>query len=244
MLMRGVIDKVLKTAILILFIGCSDISDKDAMQNADLISTFDFESANQQWLGGISDYPADYKDSSEYVVRSTNTQYASNSILPGTGLSISADNPHGELFYFFKRKIHGLNANKKYKLDFEFLLLSQLTNGASPGNSEDIFLKIGAVNFEPKLTKVKLNEKDEFVTLNVDKGETNKDRGSDLANVGSIKKFTSATPEVVSGNTFDIPIDVTADGSGEIWLIIGVDSGIKNHLTFSMVAVTIYYKEY
>jgi hypothetical protein len=242
--MRGVIDKIIKSTIIILFVGCADSSDTDSLQYADLISTFDFETADQRWVGGISDYPVDYKDSSEYVVRSTSAQYLNSGVLESNGLSISADNPHGELFYFFKRKIHGLKANKKYKLDFEFLLLSQLQNGVVADKSEDLFLKIGAVNFEPKLTKVKLNEADEFVILNVDKGEMNKDSGADLSNIGSIRKFTNANPEVISGNTFDIPIDITTDGDGVLWLVIGVDSGIRKHLTFSMVAVTIYYREY
>lgn len=242
--MRGVIDKIVKSAIIVLFVGCADSSDTDSLQYADFISTFDFETADQRWVGGISDFPVDYKDSSEYVVRNTSAQYLNSGVLESNGLSISADNPHGELFYFFKKKINGLNANKKYKLDFEFLLLSQLENGIVPDKTEDIFLKVGAVNFEPKLTKVKLNESEEFVMLNVDKGESNKDGGADLAKIGSIKRFTSATPEVISGNTFDIPIDVTTSNDGDIWLIIGVDSGITNHLTFSMVAVTIYYRQY
>jgi hypothetical protein len=242
--MRGVIDKIIKSVVVILFVGCADNATTDSLQYADKISTFDFETADQQWLGGISDYPVDYKDSLEYVVRSTSAQYLNSGVLQSNGLSISADNPHGELFYFFKRKIHGLNANKKYKLDFEFLLLSQLKNGVVPDKSEDVFLKIGAVNHEPKLTKVKLNESEEFIILNVDKGEMNKDSGADLANVGSIRKFTKANPEVISGNTFNIPIDVTADKDGVLWLVIGADSGLKHHLTFTLVAVTVYYREY
>jgi len=36
---------------------------------------------------------------------------------------------------------------------------------------------------------------------------------------------------------------VVADANGEVWLIIGVDSGIKSNLTFGMMALTVYYRK-
>ena len=219
-----------------LFSNCSN-----ELENADLVSVFDFESASQSWEGGISDYPDGFVDNSNYVQRGAELMY--NSVIKSNGLSIGSENPHGELFYYFKRKIDGLKPNTFYKIDFEFLLMAQLNAGVNIKDSEDLFLKIGAVNHEPELTKVMWKDNEEYLMLNVEKGMENKDTGNDLANVGSIRRYTSDKPETISGNTFDVPIKVRTDQNGSIWLLIGVDSGIKNYLTFSMVAVTVYYTE-
>lgn len=239
--MSGVFDRLMLSIPLFLILGCSADMDKSSFEYADLISTFDFETADQQWTGGISDYPSDYKDSSDFVVR--NSLLAYSSLYDGNELSISAENPYGEIFYFFKRKIEGLEPNTEYKLDFEFLISSQLTSGVKLGDSEDVYLKIGAVDYEPFLEKVKLDNAQEYVMLNVDKGASNSGTGDDLTNIGSIRDFTGEKAEAISGHTFDTPIRVRTDGHGVIWLVIGVDSGIKNRLTFGMSAVTVYYSE-
>lgn len=234
--MRGIIKVGFCAIIIAFYSGCSS-----KLENADLVSVFDFEAASQDWIGGISDYPVASLDTYNYVESGAQLMY--NSVLRSNGLSIGAENPHGELFYFFQRKIDGLKPNAFYKIDFEFLIMSQLNSGVAKNASEDIFLKIGAVNYEPELTKIQWKNDEEYMILNVEKGLENKDSGNELTNVGSIMRFTSDDPETISGNTFDVPIFVRTDQSGSIWLIIGVDSGIKNYLTFSMVALTVYYTE-
>ena len=82
-----------------------------------------------------------------------------------------------------------------------------------------------------------------YLVLNIDKGDTNSESGKDIVNVGSIKQFTSDTPGAISGNTFDIDFEVESDENGEIWLVIGVDSGLKSQLTFGLAALTVYYQK-
>ena len=226
----------------LLFAGCSGELSESPYDYAELISTFDFESADQLWDGGISDYPADYADSMNYVIANDQLAFASSSFIDGNGLSISAENPHGDIFYYFKKKILGFQKNKTYKIDFEFLVLSQLNEERNVASDEDAFLKVGAVNFEPLLMTEQFHLK-EYVTLNIDKGASNEGTGSDMVNVGSIKEFLGDQPGSISGNTFDLPIEVQSDSDGGIWLIIGVDSGVKGNFTFSLAAITVYYTE-
>ena len=61
--------------------------------------------------------------------------------------------------------------------------------------------------------------------------------------IGSIREFTSEIPEVVSGNTFDQNFEVVSNNAGEIWIMIGVDSGIKSKLTFGIEALTVYFRQ-
>jgi len=223
---------------LLFLFGCLSQMESDSV---DLLSTFDFESGIQEWEGGISDYPVDSKETLTLSV--DYDPVPSNSLLDGNGPYVSADNPHGDLFYFFKRKVEGLIPNMHYKLDFEFLIYTQLQNLSKDISSEDLYLKIGAVDFEPKLEQVTWRNSLEYDALNVDKGILNSDSGEDLINIGSIKQFTSDQAELISGNTFDFQIDVKTNTEGKIWLIIGVDSGIKSQLTFGLAALTVYYRE-
>jgi hypothetical protein len=228
-------------AMMLVLWGCSSVLEKDTAEYADLISTFDFESSDQLWDGGISDYPLDYEDSTEFVVVNQQLNYSS-SVYDGNGMTISAYNPHGDLFYYFKRKVTGLRASTEYNVDFDFLVFSKI-DSANVDPSQDIFLKVGAVNFEPRIIEIKSGESQVYLSLNVDKGPDNGDSGSEMINVGSIKEFTSVEAEAISGNTFDEDIRVQSDATGAIWLLIGVDSGLESELTFSLAAITAYYSE-
>jgi len=240
-MMKGKVFSVLVIIILLFFGSCSDDMQYDSLDYAELISTFDFESADQLWEGGISDYPLDFKDSLHYYV--ANEQLTSaNAVYDGNSLSISADNPHGDLFYYFKKKISGFKPKTTYKLDFEFLLFSELGDNQSIPKDQDLFLKMGGVNFDPSL-RTEQRHFSEYVTLNVDKGGSNEGSGKDIVNLGSMKNFLKDQPGSVSGNTFDVPMEVKSDADGAIWLLIGVDSGVKSPLTFSLAAVTVYYSE-
>lgn len=232
----------LKFSLFVLFLSLFGCAKEDSTEIVDLLAAFDFADGSQNWEGGISDYPIDYDDSLVNVDYSINLQ--NDLPLEGSdGLRISADNPHGDLFYFFKRKISDLEPNKKYTIDFEFLVYTQLLTQSDKLSSEELYLKIGAVNYEPDLQQVIWRNAMEYVALNVDKGETNAEGGEDLVNVGSIKEFTSSTTEAISGNTNDFRLEIESDKEGVIWIVIGVDSGIKSQLTFGMAAFTAYFRE-
>jgi len=232
----------IKVSLFILFLGLFGCAAQDSTEIVDLLTAFDFADGSQSWEGGISDYPVGYNDSLVNVDYSI--KVLSNLPLEGSdGLRISADNPHGDLFYFFKREIRDLVPNKRYKIDFEFLVYTQLLTQSDKLSSEELYLKIGAVNYEPDLQQVNWQNALEYMVLNVDKGETNAESGDDIVNVGSIKELTSKTAEAISGNTYDFLIEVVSDKEGVIWLVIGVDSGIKSQLTFGMSAFTAYFRE-
>lgn len=237
--MVGTITKTLLLVVGIFFLGCSSSMDSEV----DLLTAFDFESGDQYWTGGVSDYPVEYEDSIYYELSAEKVDNNFALDGSGSGLNIGGDNPHGDLFYFFSRKVTGLQSARKYKLDFEFLVYAQLLDKPEKLSSDELYLKMGAVNYQPKLEEVVWRNSMEYKVLNVEKGEANSDGGKDLLNIGSIKNFTSEVPEVISGNTFDMNFEIQSNKNGEIWILIGVDSGIKNYLTFGMEAVTVYYSE-
>jgi hypothetical protein len=242
--MLVMVGTVVKASFLILIlnlVGCSSDMDNQSAEIVDLLTVFDFENGDQEWEGGISDFPADYGDSSKYLF--DNSQVPLVLPVDGNGLSISADNPHGDLFYYFMRKVSGLESNRKYKIDFEFLVYTELLTQASKPSSDELYLKVGAVGHEPELKKTVWQNSMDYIALDVDKGETNSSSGSEIINIGSVKQFTSETPEVISGNTFDFVIEVETNNDGVVWLVMGIDSGIKSQLNFGMAAVTVYFRE-
>ena len=208
----------------------------------DLLTTFDFESGDQLWTGGISDYPVAYEEDL-YFLMSSEKVNNSSFLDESTGLNISGENPHGDLFYYFTRKVGGLVPNSVYQVDYEFLVYAQLLEEPDRLSSEELYLKLGAVDHQPELETVLWRNSLEYKALNIDKGEFNSEGGEDMINLGSIREFTSEVPEVVSGNTFDKNFVVESNSNGEIWIIIGVDSGIKSHLTFGLEALTIYFRQ-
>lgn len=235
---------MVRASILIIFlhlVGCSSEMENQSAEFVDLLTVFDFENGDQEWEGGISDFPVGYEDSTEYLFDNSQVPVALS--VEGNGLSVSADNPHGDLFYFFKKKVTDLEPNKKYKIDFEFLVYTQLLTQSSKPSSDELYLKIGAVNYKPELKKTIWRNSMDYIALDVDKGDTNSESGNDIINVGSVKEFTSETPEIISGNTFDFIIEAEADNDGTIWLVVGIDSGIKSQLNFGMAALTVYYRK-
>jgi hypothetical protein len=241
--MVGTKVKYLVVVLLTILNGCSSNMDSEV----DLLTSFDFESGSQQWEGGYSDFPVDYADSINFKM---NTDYVENAFAMAdaieglsSGINVQADNPHGDLFYYFTRKIFGLSANTVYQLDFEFLVYAQLVDKPEKLSSNELYLKLGAVNYEPQLEEVVWRNNLQYKTLNVKKGELNSDGGADMLNVGSIKDFTSEVPEIISGNTFDTNFEVKSNADGEIWILVGADSGIRSQLTFGMEALTVYYRD-
>ena len=235
---------MVRASILILFlhlVGCSSEMENQSAEFVDLLTVFDFENGDQEWEGGISDFPVGYEDSTEFLFDNSQVPVALS--VEGNGLSVSADNPHGDLFYFFKKKVTDLEPNKKYKIDFEFLVYTQLLTQSSKPSSDELYLKIGAVNYKPELKKTIWRNSMDYIALDVDKGDTNSESGNDIINVGSVKEFTSETPEIISGNTFDFIIEAETDNDGTIWLVVGIDSGIKSQLNFGMAALTVYYRK-
>lgn len=237
------VGKIVRSGIVLMVFLFAACSSKIDSQPVDLLSAYDFENGSQDWVSGISDYPVGYQDSTMYL--SSVDKVPASSPLNGNGLTVGAANPLGEIFYYFQHKESNMVPGQKYIVDFEFLVYTQLVTESADFANEDIYLKIGAVNFEPVLQEI-VNRNlitPDYMMLNVDKGDSNPDSGKDLINMGSVKSFTGVSPEVISGNTFGRNIEVQANQNGEIWLLVGVDSGIKSQLNFGMAAINVYYKE-
>ena len=217
-------------AILLVLAGC--MSDSESPGISIFSENFDFTSAQHGWQHGFAEYPTGPTDSTYYelkygyVVEPTGT----NSIM------LSGNNRADALFMYLKRKLDGLSPNTEYILTFNVSFFSnpELDLVAS---TQNVFLKAGATGIEPK----SVIDKDRFV-LNIDKGFNN-ESGDDMIALGDITTPSGTYGQVTRTNSTsnNPPFRVRSNSRGEIWLIVGTDSGAtgKTTLYYSKVFVTL-----
>ena len=139
---------------------------------------------------------------------------------------------------FMKTKVSDLSPNTDYTLVFEVELASNAPKGAvgiggAPG--ESVFLKAGAAAMEPK----KVIEENQY-TLNVDKG--NQSAPGEIAIVLgdiAVSYDTQDYALINRHNTGNTPFIARSNSKGEIWLIVGTDSGFEGTTTVYYTRVNV-----
>ena len=201
----------------------------DTIASNAVSARFDFRRGAQGWQAGFADYPAGQEKFYELEagIRKLPTELGPSA----TGFLVKGNNHSDDLFMFLKRqltKANGIAANQTYQVRIRTVVASNAPSGAvgiggAPG--ESVFLKAGASATEPKAVANK-----DFVSMNVDKG--NQSTGGRAASVvGSIAngnqisdgvdKYASLT------RTHVHEFHATANAKGELWLLVGTDSGFE-----------------
>ncbi len=196
-----------------------------------------FQRDTDGWVAGITDYGTGQAD-----IMAFKSAYKSLPIpLDTTRKSIMLEsmNRSDDAFMFLKKKVTGLAPNTDYKLVFNIELASQYPDnsigiGGSPGGS--VYLKVGASSIEPvsQLT-------DGFYSLNVDKGAQNDD-GKDAIRVGNIGTGDDTEGyKLITRSNADSPFTAKTNAQGELWLLVGTDSGFEGLTTlyYSNIKVTL-----
>jgi hypothetical protein len=147
-----------------------------------------------------------------------------------SGLYLAADNRSDDLFMYAVRRVDGLAANRRYRVDTQLRLATNVPAGCpgaggSPG--ESVYVKAGATGFRPE--KVVQGS---AVRVNFDKG--NQSTGGadarvigDIAQTGPGGNCLAAAWQLKSLSTGTTGPVVTTDSSGRLWLVIGTDSGFE-----------------
>jgi hypothetical protein len=224
--------RILIYSLLASIFGCTTSSD-----NSDTITfAFDFADSTEQWTGGFADYPVgeedffnlDFNRSSLPVPLDTNLQ----------ALRISGDNRSDDLFMFIKRKVDGLTPLANYSLNLEIQLASDSPEdafgiGGGPGTS--VFLKAGATGIEPvPILTEEPGFEDGYFRMNIDRGNQSLG-GDDMPVIGNIAHSNEEFEYTLIERNLN-NFTVQASEKGELWLIIGTDSGFEG-------TTTLYYSE-
>jgi hypothetical protein len=101
-------------------------------------------------------------------------------------------------------------------------------------------MKVGASLVEPE----KELDLDGMYRLNIDKGNQQQD-GQDMMTIGhvGVSPNTEQFTYVVRNNNSGSPFLITTDDDGEVWLIIGTDSGFEGVTTIYYTHIDILFNE-
>jgi hypothetical protein len=167
--------------------------------------------------------------------------------VPGTGFMITGHNRSDDLFMFLTKKLtrlDGVKADQEYLATFRIVFASNAGNncggiGGSPGDS--VMLKAGATGAEPRVIVTQEGIAGHY-RLTADKGNQSTD-GRDATNVSTIANGTAncydAAPYVSLDRTRLHKSVVTASSDGEIWLLVGTDSGFEGKTTLYYQAIEV-----
>lgn len=194
--------------------------------------SFDFRNGALGWQAGFADYPPT-TDNGSYQLRAEVRTLPPELGVNGTGFFIQGNNHSDDLFMFLKRRLNsadGIVAGQTYQLTFTVVFASNEQSGCfgiggSPGDS--VSLKAGASPAEP-IPLLDASPLISWLRMNVGKGDPFQ---GDIAasTTGSIAngiQCGSAPHSYVSiQRTHQHTSLVNANSKGELWLLVGTDSG-------------------
>lgn len=231
---------VLVLAVLFPLVSCNLSSD----QRISVFSfSFDFSTADQGWVGDFADYPDGDSIGYELLFKHDTLPTNLNQNKTKSALLISGNNGSDDLFMFVKRKLSGLRPNTTYELLFNVQMASNApTNavgvGGAPG--ESVYLKVGATIEEPK----KELDVDNMLRMNIDKGNQSED-GEDMIVIGHIGVAATTTQftSIARNNNSASSFIATTDNNGELWLIVGTDSGFEGTTTLYYMKIDVLFNQ-
>jgi hypothetical protein len=182
------------------------------------------------WVGDFADYPNDPGGINMYELEYTHSSLPLPLNISDGALKQSGINRSDDLFMFIKKKISGLEPGRSYsvdlKVDFATNAASNIVGvGGAPG--ESVYIKAGAVSVEP--SKV-LATSENWYRMNIDKGNQSQS-GTDMKVIGNFANGTDINVYKIKQLSTTISLSVPANQQGEIWLVIGTDSGFEGKTT-------------
>jgi hypothetical protein len=236
---RNLLTPVLWTVIVIYFlVGCCKTDNNQTLTGK--IFTDDFTTGTDGWIGDYADYPTDSTLIPQYQLEFIHTVLPDPLNTSDGALKQSGINRSDDLFMFIKKKIIGLEPNRNYTVDLKVDFASNAANnmvgvGGAPG--EGVTIKAGAVSIEP----IKIaNTIENYYRMNIDKSNQSQS-GMDMKVIGNFANGTDLNVYKIKQLNTSAPLDVRANQQGEIWLVIGTDSGFEGKTTifYNSIQVTI-----
>ncbi len=202
---------------------------------------FDFKEGAEGWIGDFSDYPV---GDEEFFELSFSHGPLSADIDDSQGsLIVSGNNHSDDLFMFVKRKITGLQPDADYSIIFNLEIASNVpTNAVGVGGppGEGVILKVGATQTEPQ--KVQVDASTDYYVMNIRKGQQAQP-GMDMDTVGHVGVSDTTTVfTLIQRSNRQKPFTVRTDAMGEVWVIVGSDSGFEATTTLYYNRINLEFK--
>lgn len=199
-------------------------------EQAPIVRSYSFKQDAEGWVGGFADLPVDYEPDIYALAFGRSKLPAGEGT--GYGLKLTGMNRSDDLFMFTTRKVEGLKPNTMYQAELSFKLYTDehggsMGIGGSP--AESVYLKAGIVPVEPKVIEDH-DPAHNYYRMNIDKGNQSVG-GKDMQVVGNMAKPDGAG-EGFQAVPMTYSTTVKTNDKGELYLIIGSDSGYEGLTTF------------
>ena len=225
----------MKQGILILILtgllACS--KDDDLIPLMEINHTFNVDT--EGWTSVFADYPV--AQESIYGLQFIHSPLPQPLDENQGAVMLSGNNHSDDLFMGMKRKITGLNPGEEYGIHFKLVIASNVADnmvgvGGSPG--ESVYIKAGASSVEP----LPVLDQDKWYRLNIDKGNQ-AEEGENMFVVGNFANGTDNNQYTLKTLNSAQMLKVVANENGELWIIVGTDSGFESNTTIYFNTVTI-----
>lgn len=215
---------IIFSTLILALAGCQNNDQTNEVEPTEYI--YNFQEDSEDWTAGFADYPNEPNVEDFYELEFSHSMLPSPLRITDGALKQAGNNHSDDLFMFVKKKITELVPYRTYNVSMEIEFASNASNGATGiGGSpaEDVFIKAGASTSEP--LKV-LDNSDNYYRMNIDKGNQAQD-GANMKLIGDFANGTeSSAYNLVTLKTMNF-ISVESNSNGEIWLVVGTDSGFE-----------------
>ncbi|WP_051236314.1 copper amine oxidase N-terminal domain-containing protein [Paenibacillus pinihumi] len=201
---------------------------------------YNFNKSEEGWKAGFADLPVDYNPDIYELGYGREILPVGKDNKTNYGLKLKGHNRSDDLFMFLSRKVDGFVPNTIYQVKMSFAMYTKekegsLGIGGSPASA--VIVKAGILNKEP-VPIVVSDGGSRYYRMNIDKGNQSAG-GSDVKKLGNIAKPDSSQDGYQRVN-MEYNAKVKANAKGELFLLIGVDSGFEGLTTlyFDDVNVT------
>lgn len=212
--------------ILSFMLAVTSCKKDDDHNDQEQIVKSDFSTGKDGWTAGFAEYDADQEESYEL--------YEDLNSLPAPldenrqAYLLSGMNRSDDLFMYLKRQVSGLKPNTQYQIDFNIQLASDARSGgvgAGGAPGEAVGVGVGATPTEPIAT----TNDDNFLQMNIDKINQCCTDGKDMVVIGNVANGgDSYTYKLIEREGTYM---ATSDATGNLWLIVGTDSGYEGKTT-------------
>lgn len=217
------------------FYACDD-DDKDYSPP---VIDDNFDVSLHNWIVDFADYPTVEGDSMLYQLKHEHAFLPEPLDKEKKALLISGINHSDDLFMFLKKKISGFKPDVTYEATFDIEFASDAPSnamgvGGSPG--ESVYVGVGLTKDEP----VKVDNQEGYYRMNIKKIEQSQD-GEDMKVIGNVANGTdeSVYKLVKRNGTFK----AKAGSNGELWAIVGTESGFEALTTLYYTNIKITFTE-
>jgi len=194
--------------------------------------SFDFRNGALGWQAGFADYPPTTDKNGFYQLLAEVRTLPPELGVNGTGFYIQGNNHSDDLFMFIKRRLNsddGIVAGQTYQITYTLVFASSVQSGCvGVGGSPAVTLKAGASPAEP-IALFDSSPLISWLRMNVGKDPNQGNiAASPTGTIANGIPCGSAQNSYVSiQRTHQHTSLVNANANGELWLLIGTDSGFE-----------------